>query len=198
MDVELAEMKRGQRATLGSPHRGLSKGDRQLIQDFIDNFYGIFVDRVAQTRRMPAEEVRKIAAGRIYTGRQALELGLIDELGGLAAAVESARELANIPPSAELKIIHYPRPGSLGEIFESLSSVGVSQVLDAFVQGVSAAKPVSFDQQLMMFSQTPKPLCWMAVPAFCQPAGFAELPWNGANDQTGWPAVPSALRLPGR
>ena len=198
MDFELAEMKRGKRATLGSPHRGLSKEDRQLIQDFIDDFYGIFVDRVAQTRRMPAEEVRKIAAGRIYTGRQALELGLIDELGGLAAAVESARELANIPPSAELKIIHYPRPSSLGEIFESFSSVGVSQVLNAFVQGVSAARPISFDQQLMMFSQTPKPLCWMAVPAFCQPAGFAKLPWNGAFDQTGWPAVPSASPLLGR
>ena len=65
--------------------------------------------------------------------------------------------------ASRLIVVLVNEPGSLGEIFESFSSVGVSQVLDAFVQGVSAAKPVSFDQQLMMFSQTPKPLCWMAV-----------------------------------
>jgi protease-4 len=121
MDYELAEMSRGRRATLGSPHKELAKADKQFIQELMDSIYGIFIERVATTRRIPAAEVRKIAEGRIYTGRDALAIGLVDELGGLSDAVESARALANIPPSAELKIIHYPRPSSLGELFESFS-----------------------------------------------------------------------------
>ncbi|MFH0980674.1 MAG: signal peptide peptidase SppA [Planctomycetota bacterium] len=197
MDFELAEMKRGARSLLGAPHRPLSKEDHDFIQKWMDDFYGIFISRVAQTRKIPAEEVRKIAEGRIYTGRQALEIGLVDELGGLAEAVESARTLANIPPSAELKIVHYPRPGSLGEIFESLSGMGAgpagaSQVLEAFRKGVTAAPSITFDEQLMMFSRRPQPLCWMAVPEFCEPS------WGREPALEGWspPRLPADMLAP--
>lgn len=191
MDYELTEMKRGDRATLGSPHRAISKEDRQFIQDYINDFYGIFVDRVATTRRLPAEEVRKIAEGRIYTGRQALAIGLVDELGGLNDAIESARAMANIPASAELKIIHYPRAGSLGEIFESLSSAGAGRAsLEAFAQATTAARPLTFDQQLMFFSQSPRPLCWMAVPDFSRPYDLMDHLFPEAHTR------PGALSLP--
>lgn len=169
IDYELAEMKRGERATMGAPNRALSKKDRQFIQDYIDDFYDVFLDRVAQTRRMPATEVDKIAEGRIWSGRDAIDIGLVDELGGMAEAIEAARRMANIPPSAELKIVHYPRPGSLGEILESISGVGVSQVLEAFTKGITAAAPVSFDQQLTILTRKVQPLCWMAVPPFYAP-----------------------------
>ncbi len=175
LDYEVAPMERGARSLLGSVHRNLVKEDREFMQDLMNDFYGIFISRVAQTRKIPEEEVRKIAEGRIYTGRQALELGLVDELGGLAEAIEAARAMANIPPSAELKIVHYPRPGSLGEIFESFSMMGVSQVLDAFQKGMTAATPITFEQQLTIFSQRPQALCWMAVPEFCQPVWVTPL-----------------------
>ena len=187
MDYELMEMKRGDRSLLGAPHRTLSKKDHDFIQNFMDDFYDIFIDRVAQTRKLPAEEVRKIAEGRIYTGRQALEIGLVDELGGLAEAIESARRMADIPPSAELKIVHYPRPGSLGEIFESFSMTSVSSVIESFRQGITAATPITFEQQLKLFSARPKALCWMAVPTFCQPV------WAPQPEFDAWlqPAPPS-------
>jgi len=181
MDYELSEMKRGARSTLGSPHKQMEKEDRQFFQDLVDDFYTVFVDRVALTRRLPAEEVRKIAEGRIYTGRQALSVGLIDELGGMAEAIEAARGMANIPPSAELKIVHYPRPGSLGEVFESLTTVSAPQVssslpdapamqlLATLQQALQPAPMVSFDRQLMHFATGLKPLCWMAVPDFYTP-----------------------------
>jgi ClpP class serine protease len=169
MDWELAEMTRGARANLGAPHRELSKKDRAFVQRFMDDFYDIFIDRVATTRKMPGSEVRKIAEGRIWSGRDALDIGLIDELGGLAEAIEAARTMANIPPSAELKIVHYPRPSSLGEIFGSLSPGGVSQVVEAFSKGITAAPPIPFEHQLMLFSQRIEPLCWMAVPDFYHP-----------------------------
>ncbi len=169
MDYELLEMKRGRRSLLGSPHRELAKNDRDLIQNYINDFYSVFIDRVATTRKIPASEVRKIAEGRIYTGRQALEVGLVDELGGIAEAIEAARRMANIPPSAELKIVHYPRAASFGEIFESLSSIGMGQVMQMFSQGLTAAPTVTFDQQLLILSQRIQPLCWMAVPDFYGP-----------------------------
>ena len=177
MDYELAPMGRGARALLGAPHRPLDKKDRAFIQKYMNDFYGVFIDRVADTRKIPAEQVRKIAEGRIYTGRQALEIGLIDELGGLDAAIESARSLANIPPSAELKIVHYPRPSSLGEIFESVGMMGVNTVLEKAAEGVTAAQPIGFEQQLTIFSYRPQVLCWMAVPEFYSPTAMAS--WQG-------------------
>ena len=184
MDYNLAEMKRGARSLLGSAHRELAKDDRAFLQKYMDDFYSVFVDRVAQTRKIPAEQVRKIAEGRIYTGRQALAIGLVDELGGLNEALESARTMANIPESADLRVVHYPRPGSLGEVFESFSGMGASQALQMLQQGITAAPPVTFDQQLFMFARRPQPLCWMAVPEFCQPAWGPQAPLGT------WPGLP--------
>lgn len=169
MDYEFAEMKRGARSLLGSAHRDLSEEDRAFIQKYMNDFYSFFVDRVAKTRKMPEAEVRRIAEGRIYSGRDALDIGLVDELGGLADAIESARAMTNIPPSAELKIVHYPRPGSLGEIFESFSAVGVTTLTDAMARAASPATPVTFDQQARIFAQQPIPLCWMGVPPIWEP-----------------------------
>ncbi len=175
IDYELTEMKRGERATLGSPHRELSKKDHAFLQKYMNDFYEIFVDRVAQTRKMPREEVRKIAEGRVWTGRDALGIGLVDELGGIAEAVEAARTMAGIPPSAELKIVHYPRPSSLGEIFESISSVGMVQVVEAYSKGITAAPQITFQQQLDMLSTRLQPLCWMAMPDFYRPQSHPAL-----------------------
>lgn len=166
MDMDLAEMKRGERSLLGSSHRAMGKEDRQFIQDYIDDFYGVFVDRVATTRRLPAAEVRKIAEGRIYTGRQAKEIGLVDELGGLHDAIESARGMANIPTSAELKIVHYPRASSFGELFESLGAVNMEEAANIFLQATKPAPTMSFFDQAMLFSSNFQPLCWMGVPDF--------------------------------
>jgi ClpP class serine protease len=175
LDYEWADMARGDRAMLGASHRAMPKEDRDFLQAYMNKIYEVFVERVAVTRKLPASEVRKIAEGRVWTGRDALEIGLVDELGGLAEAIDAARELANIPPSAELKIVHYPRPSSLGEIFESMSGVTmggltVNEAWAALAQGLNAARPVSFEEQLMMFSQRLQPLCWMAIPDLLEPA----------------------------
>lgn len=166
MDYEIATMSRGERSMLGSGLRQLEPDERRFIQDYIDSFYGIFIDRVATTRRMPAEIVRKVAEGRIYTGRQAKEIGLIDELGGLAEAIDAAREMANIPPSAELRIVHYPRASSLGELLEGLGAASAAQVATMFAQASTPAPSVPFDRQLELLTARIEPLCWMAMPPF--------------------------------
>jgi protease-4 len=181
MDYEMFEMARGARSLLGSGHRTLTKEDIAFIQKWMDDFYGVFIDRVATTRRIPAEKVREIAEGRIWSGRQAVEIGLVDELGGLHEAIQAARTMANIPPSAELKIVHYPRGASLGELFEGLSSVSVNMqsAMDLFKLCTTAASPVTFEEQIRIFSRKLQPLCWMAVPDFYRPEStLPDVPWD--------------------
>jgi len=167
MDVNLEEMKRGERALLGSGHRDMKPEDRELIVKMILTTYEQFLDRVAAGRKMPKDEVRKIAEGRIYTGRQAKEIGLVDRIGTLKDAVDAARDMANIPPSAEIKLVHYPRAASWGELAESL--FGASAAANLMAQAQSPASNITFDSQVRYFGQAPKPLCWMAMPDFWGP-----------------------------
>ena len=71
----------------GSPTRALRPEERQVFQALVDDVYQQFVEAVAQGRNLPVEEVRQAADGRIYTGRQAKDLRLVDDLGGLHDAI---------------------------------------------------------------------------------------------------------------
>ncbi len=162
MDVNVFEMKRGQRSLLGSGHRDMPTEDKALIQEFILDTYEQFLDRVAAGRKMPKKEIRKLAGGRIYTGLRAKEIGLVDRIGGLNDAIAAVREMADIPASAEIKLVHYPRPSSLGELAESF--FGVTSLLQAAQMAQTPAPTVSFEQQLQFFASRPTALCWMAMP----------------------------------
>ncbi|HWL92407.1 MAG TPA: signal peptide peptidase SppA [Phycisphaerae bacterium] len=179
MDVDTYEMKRGDRALLGSGHREMRPEDRELIKGYILNTYEQFLDRVAEGRKMPKKEIRKLAGGRIYTGRRALEIGLVDRLGGLKDAIAATREMADIPASAEIKLVHYPRPSSFGELAESF--FGISAMMEAAQLAQSPAAQVSFERQLRYFGSQPKALCWMGIPEFCtwtSPSIMQQAPLN--------------------
>lgn len=167
-DINLAEMKRGERSLLGSGHRDMTTEDKEVIREFILDTYEMFLDRVAEGRKMPKDEVRKLAGGRVYPGSDALKNGLIDRIGTLQDAIDAARDMANIPPSAELKIVHYPRAASIGELAESL--FGMSAMVEALTHAQTPAAPFSFDSQMRYFSQTQRPLCWMAIPQLHAPS----------------------------
>ncbi|MCG8404579.1 MAG: signal peptide peptidase SppA [Phycisphaerales bacterium] len=194
-DVNVAEMKRGARSLLGTGHCDMLPKDRDFIQKLILDFYEIFLDRVAMTRKMPKEEVRKVAGGRIYTGRQALEIGLVDRLGGLEDAVAAARDMADIPPSAEIKLVHYPRPASIGDL---LFGGGLPMMsMEAMQRAQTPAPRISFDRQLRFFSQVARPLCWMAMPETSLLPAPAR-PLQSAQELLGLPTgvEPAALPLP--
>jgi len=89
----------------GSPFRPMREDERKLLQTMIDDMYDQFVTAVADGRGMEKAEVRKLADGRVYTGEQALEAGLIDELGNFYRAVEIAGELGGIEGEPEIKEI---------------------------------------------------------------------------------------------
>ena len=92
--VEETTLKAGKYKDTLSPFRPLNELDREEIQTISDDVYAQFIHDVAEGRGLKDEEVRKIAEGRIYTGRRAKELRLVDELGGFQDAVVKAWQLA--------------------------------------------------------------------------------------------------------
>ncbi len=79
-----------------------------LVEAEADLFYQDFVQRVAQARHMTVEAVEEVAQGRVWTGADALERGLVDELGGLRTAVRRAKVLAGVDPDSEAELVSYP------------------------------------------------------------------------------------------
>lgn len=97
---------------------------RALLQAWLKRGYDRFLNLVAEGRDMTFEEVHEQARGRVWTGEDALERGLVDEMGGLMQAISKARELAEIDPESDVRYMMYPQQDgfSLGESFASASS----------------------------------------------------------------------------
>ncbi len=94
VDVEV--VKSSEFKDAGSPFRPLQPEDRDVLQGLIQDVYAQFVDVVAEERRLPAEEARRLADGRVYSGRQALEAGLVDQIGNLNDALAAAGRMAGL------------------------------------------------------------------------------------------------------
>ena len=109
----------GRLADINSPVAPYSDDARARLQQQIDATYETFLDKAAQGRSMTRDAVHAVAQGRVWTGRQAKDLGLVDELGGLARAVAVAKERAGIGAEVEVTIVPYPRPRSFFEVLNS-------------------------------------------------------------------------------
>ncbi len=95
-------IKSGKLKDTGNPFREFSAEDRQLWQSIIDETYDEFVRIVAEGRKMKEDEVRKIADGRVCTGKQAKAMGLVDQIGYLPQVIDRAAELGNIDGTPRL------------------------------------------------------------------------------------------------
>ncbi len=89
-------IKSGKHKDIGSPARPMTLEERQILQTLIDDAYGQFVQAVADGRKMTVEQVKPLADGRIYSGNQALALGLVDQLGDSLDATKLAAEMGGI------------------------------------------------------------------------------------------------------
>jgi protease-4 len=99
----------GEHAAIESDAKPYTDGERLIVRGQIDRIYKVFLDLVAKARKTTPEEVHPIAAGRVWTGRQAFERKLVDELGGLDAAVRKARSLAGLPETAPFREARAPK-----------------------------------------------------------------------------------------
>jgi protease-4 len=95
---------RGENANIFSGSEKFTDPQRDKMRDSIVRIYDVFVQRVADARKKKAEEVDAIGGGRVWTGQQALEHGLVDELGGLEQGIAKARQLAHLPSTTPVRI----------------------------------------------------------------------------------------------
>jgi protease IV len=102
-------VEQGARSRMYSPRRGFTEDERERLGATIDAIYEDFVAKVAQGRHRTVPEIEDVARGRVWTGRDALDAGLVDELGGLRRAIEIARASAELPEDAPvLHPVHVP------------------------------------------------------------------------------------------
>jgi protease-4 len=94
-------IKSGKFKDIGSPTRKMTDEERLLVQGIVDDIYDQFVQVIAQNRRIPLQDIRLMADGRVFSGRQAKERGLVDGLGGLNDAVVLAGKLAGMTEKPE-------------------------------------------------------------------------------------------------
>src|SRR5580658_2086115 len=104
----------GARATMFAPTHPFTQDEWDRINTWLDAIYRDFTQKVAQGRRMPVDRVHELARGRVWTGADAAENGLVDELGGMTAAAEIARLRAGLPATARLRV--YPRLTPLDQL----------------------------------------------------------------------------------
>ncbi|MBM4129259.1 MAG: signal peptide peptidase SppA [Nitrospira sp.] len=96
LGIKTEVVKTGKYKDIASIFRGIKKENREILQGVLDNIHEQFIKAVAEGRNMRIEEVKKIADGRVFTGEQALKVGLIDEIGNLEDTIEAAAKLAGI------------------------------------------------------------------------------------------------------
>lgn len=112
-------IKSGPHKDIASPFREITPEERTILQGIIDGAYEQFIGAVAKGRKLDAPRVRELADGRIYTGKQAKDLGLVDRLGGRDLAFQRARKLAE---AEDASLVRYTRSRGLAESLLGFSS----------------------------------------------------------------------------
>jgi protease-4 len=132
--LKLQVIKSGLHKDIGSPARALTAEERMMLQESIDDAYAQFFEAVRRGRRMDPDKLKALADGRIFTGRQALQAGLVDEMGDQEDAIQTAIKLAKLP--AKPYMLTDDRK-SLSSLLLRATSQFSRQPLDAFQNAVS-------------------------------------------------------------
>jgi protease-4 len=111
------EVHQGNNATMFTGTKDYTPAEWARFEAWLDRVYLDFTSKVADGRKLPKQKVLEIAKGRIWSGQDAKNLGLVDELGGYDTALNLARKAANIADGEDVRIVVYPRPKTL---FQSL------------------------------------------------------------------------------
>jgi protease-4 len=109
------EVHQGENATMFTGTQDYTPVEWTRFEAWLDRVYVDFTGKVADGRKLPKEKVLEIAKGRIWSGQDAKNLGLVDELGGYDVALRLAKKAINVSEGEEVKIVVYPRPKSLIE-----------------------------------------------------------------------------------
>ena len=156
-------VKTGEFADIGSNVRPKTEAELAIYQKSVDKIYRLFLNKVARYRNLPKAKVKEIAKGRVWSGKEAVKIGLVDRIGGLESAIAHAAELAELGNDWQLE--EYPRQNRLEtEIVQRLFDVKISE--QAAVDPVTA-EFLKIKQELSILN------------GFNDPNGvYARLPFN--------------------
>lgn len=134
--VKTEPIKSSEMKDIGSPFRPLTDAERKYFQELISFYHNRFIGIVAKERGLSEDEVRELANGKVYTADQALEYGLIDEIGYFDSALEKARELSDAQNAG---IIKYEEPFGIKSFMRSLPRSSGTGNLEEIRQLLEAA-----------------------------------------------------------
>ena len=161
LGVNVETVKQGQYADLFSPVRPFNPDERRKMTELMQATYDAFVEKAAAGRNTTPERIDAIAQGRVWTGKQAKEIGLVDELGGLERAIAIAKDRAKIAAGSEVELIVYPPKKSLFEVVaDPLGRSGDSAALAALLGTPNARALQSIAAPLRLFRRN-EPLALM-------------------------------------
>jgi protease-4 len=141
-------------STIDWPFQNFTPAQRENVQRQMKDIYDNFIQGVAEGRKMDVTAVDKVAQGRVWSGERALKLGLVDELGGLDAAIASAKKLANIPAAEQVELVYLPPTKTFFEQLEELfNSTFVSR------------RPPTLRQWLAQIETFARAPVWTVLPA---------------------------------
>lgn len=121
--IHVESLSRGQLAHIDDLTVPLGEAGRAKLRSEVEHIYREFLDRVAAGRNTTAEAVDEVARGRVWTGEQALERGLVDELGGFWDAVAAAKQLAEIDAGEEVELVFFPKSKGFAEMLSDVFRV---------------------------------------------------------------------------
>jgi len=124
----------GKHAEMESPVRPYNPEEVRKLQEQLQAFYDQFVEKVATSRHSTPEKIDALAQGRVWTGRQAKQNGLVDALGGLDSAIAVAKERAKIPVESDVELVVYPpRKSFLGILEDQFGGSGDQMAVSAWL-----------------------------------------------------------------
>jgi len=155
MKLHYDNVKTNKFANLGEIHRSLSKEEKSIIQISIKNTYNEFINHVSTARNMTIEEVDAIGQGRVWTGLRSEKIGLVDSIGGLHDAIQTAAQLANLE---DFNVVEYPKSKTgleniiadlevMNQIKKhSIEDIYLNQLKEKFLnmQGIQARLPIEY------------------------------------------------------
>ena len=124
LGIKFDNVKTNKYSDFGATYRPMNTEERTILQRYINNGYELFTKRCAEGRNMNIDSLKAIAEGRIYSGTDAMRLGLVDEMGGLEEAITFAAKKANI---SDYTIKYYPSVKSLIEQISDIFSTSVEE-----------------------------------------------------------------------
>jgi protease-4 len=129
-------IKRGRHADLFDTYRPWNDEERAHVHRMMSAFYARFVGKAAEGRNMSYEDVDAVAQGRVWSGTEALENGLVDRVGGLDVALTVAKEKAKIPATQEVHLVVLPEKKGFLETLLERQEEGLEAALPADIRGL--------------------------------------------------------------